>query len=313
MGKLIKSNSTQKNLEYVSCDLCGADNTEILFTGKDRMLNVDGYFNVVKCLKCDLIYINPRPNQKHIHEYYPVEYSPFDIKRNIISGWMEHKLIQKDISVLKKNVDCDAQILEIGCGNGEYLKSLKNTGFEVTGVELNPHAAKIAKEKIRSNVIIGTVFDGKFKDKSFDIIIMRHVLEHVPNPSMTIQEIYRILKDDGIFIFSTPNTNTIESVIFGKFWYDWDVPRHLYGFNSKTLMKILEKNNFKVSSVSYSIVPNNWIGSFKYWLGAIKAPSRITSFFNIQNVILLCLFFPISLTFGILKKSGRIQVIAKKL
>ena len=63
--------------EYVNCNLCNADNTQLLFTGKDRRFKKEGLFNVVKCKECGLIYLNPRPTQVDIGYYYPTEYWPY--------------------------------------------------------------------------------------------------------------------------------------------------------------------------------------------------------------------------------------------
>lgn len=63
--------------EYVRCNLCEADNSQLLFVGKDRWFKKEGLFNVVKCKECGLIYLNPRPTQKDIGHYYPTEYCPY--------------------------------------------------------------------------------------------------------------------------------------------------------------------------------------------------------------------------------------------
>jgi len=63
--------------EYVRCNLCDADNTQLLFVGKDRLFKKAGLFNVVKCKECGLIYLNPRPTQKSISYYYPPDYDPY--------------------------------------------------------------------------------------------------------------------------------------------------------------------------------------------------------------------------------------------
>ncbi len=63
--------------EYAKCNLCDADNTQLLFIGKDRLFKKAGLFNVVKCKECGLIYLDPRPTQKSINYYYPPYYGPY--------------------------------------------------------------------------------------------------------------------------------------------------------------------------------------------------------------------------------------------
>ena len=60
---------TQK-LEYINCDLCGADETEFLFVANENQFHLDGQFNVVKCKKCGLVYVNPRPTKENIGFYH---------------------------------------------------------------------------------------------------------------------------------------------------------------------------------------------------------------------------------------------------
>ena len=56
-------------MEYVKCNLCGSDRTKLLFTGRDRLYDIAGTFNLVRCQVCRLVYINPRPAEKDILAY----------------------------------------------------------------------------------------------------------------------------------------------------------------------------------------------------------------------------------------------------
>ncbi len=68
---------SQIMLEHVDCALCGEDNTDLLFVGRDRLHNKEGEFGVVKCKDCGLIYTNPRPTREQMAYYYPQDYSPY--------------------------------------------------------------------------------------------------------------------------------------------------------------------------------------------------------------------------------------------
>lgn len=282
------------------------------------MVHHPGEFSVVQCLDCGLAYLNPRPKKEKIAEFYPEEYSPFTEKKSKIFRWIKKMLAQRDIRKLKKMTEKkydkrNLRILEIGCATGEYLCHLRNDGgCEVTGVELSPFAAECARKEHSLNVVTGTVFDGKFQDKAFDVVIMKHVLEHVYNPSETLHEIHRLLAEDGKFIFVLPNIQCFEIRIFGKYWQGWDVPRHMYHFEPTTIRQVLDKNSFALERISYSSVPNDWIWSSKHYFYAKSYPHFIIQFFDVQNVFLLGLFFPVSLILGALGQSGRIEVVATK-
>jgi SAM-dependent methyltransferase len=320
VAKMIKgdveehSDKIETNMEYANCDLCGADDTTLLFVEKDRMTHREGEFNVVKCNSCGLVYLNPRPTQAKISEFYPGEYSPFKSDKNRLIKYVERKIAEKSVKEIKRLVNKDnIKILEIGCGTGDYLALLRDIGgWDVMGVEMSPYAAECARREHGLNVITGTIFDGKFTDESFDVIIMKHVFEHVHNPSETLKEINRLLNKNGKFIFIVPNINTIEIKIFDKYWHGWDVPRHLYDFSPETITKLLDKNGFVIHSISYSWVPNHWIGSCKHILDEKSFPLFIRNFFNVHNVFLFGLFFPLSFCLSILHQSGRIEVTAQK-
>lgn len=306
-------NENIHSMENISCDLCDSNNSTLLYIGKDRMFKKKGLFNIAKCNNCGLIYINPRPTEEKIMEFYPNEYAPYNIKKNRIIKLVKERLIKNDIKQLKKIIKRSGRILEIGCATGEYLLAIKNTGrWEVHGVEISSYASKYAREKFDLNVITGTVFDATFPNEYFDAVIMNHVLEHVPNPSETITEINRILRKSGKFIFVIPNIDSYEAKIFEEYWYGLDVPRHLYNFSPKTLREILQKCNFEIQNIYHISIPNQWIGSLKYFFVEKRAPSTIIKFFNINNVFLLLVFTPISFLLSILGKSGRIKIMAKK-
>jgi ubiquinone/menaquinone biosynthesis C-methylase UbiE len=300
--------------EYISCDLCGSYDTSPILESRDYLKCGLEIFYLVKCNKCGLIYLNPRPTQKTISQFYPEEYRPFINKKNGFIDRFKSLLIKNDIRVFKKLMNReDLKILEVGCANGSYLSQLKKMSkFEVTGVEFSPLVAGYARKTYDINVISGTIFDAKFQDSSFDIVIMRHVLEHVYNPSETIQEIGRILKKDGIFYGIVPNTKCIEVKIFKKWWPGWDLPRHLYDFNPDTIRIILEKNGFQDIDISYQCIPNYWIGSLKNYFEDRNYKKISNSLLNLDNVFLLLTFLPLSYLASILRISGRITVIAKK-
>ena len=75
----------EATMEYVSCNLCASNKTELLFVSKDMLLNKPGQFRIVKCKNCGLIYLNPRPSESALRQYYPKQYysyqPPGDKKR----------------------------------------------------------------------------------------------------------------------------------------------------------------------------------------------------------------------------------------
>ncbi len=75
--------------EYVSCNLCAGNKTELLFVSKDMLLNKPGQFRIVKCKNCGLIYLNPRPSESALGQYYPKQYYSYQPPGNKKRGRLE--------------------------------------------------------------------------------------------------------------------------------------------------------------------------------------------------------------------------------
>lgn len=296
-------------MKYIKCNLCGSDDYRLLFKTHEKMFNLPGEFSVVECKRCSLIYLNPQLEPDEINRYYPDEYDAYS-KGRILE--MAQRIIAKlDSKNFKKYIPNNAKILEIGCGSGEYLNGLRRDKWEVTGIDISEYAVSIAKKKYNLNVMMGDLLSMKFEEKSFDLVILRHVLEHLPDPDEELKEIRRILKDNGLIYLVIPNADTLERNVFKEYWFPYEVPRHLFLFSVRTITELLRRNKFKVLSLKHSIVPNNWILSLHLYLKE-KNYQKISNFFTISNPLLLLLFTPVTIFLSILKTSGRIKILAEK-
>lgn len=308
--------SKEEGLGYVKCNLCGSDDSIILFTGKDRLHKKTGLFNVVRCRKCGLIYTNPRPNKKLISQYYPSEYWSFrEVKKESIAIEaflkIDHALINAICYKMSIPFKSDGKILDIGVGTGKYLYSMKKLGWQAYGVEISDLAAKYAREELGLNVFTGTVEEASFPNGFFDGITMHQVLEHVADPTATLLEINRILKDDGLLAISVPDAGSFEARIFKKYCQSyWDIPRHFYHFSPKTLKALLEKTGFGVIKIKHDPHPGGILGSLRYVFDDIKIDSRIS--FAVTYTLAYPLAYLMGFILGKLNSSGNMAVYARK-
>ncbi len=115
---------------------------------------------------------------------------------------VEKKIIFKEI---KENY----LVLDIGCGTGEQLKYIKNG----IGLDISIEMAKIAYKKTNKPVVVGNVEHLPFKNKSFDAVISFFGALNHCNIRRAFREIRRVLKDDGIFIFTVANVYDIKWIL----------------------------------------------------------------------------------------------------
>lgn len=278
--------------EYVSCELCGADDTQRLFCGRDRQLNVKGVFSVVKCRNCGLIYINPRPTQEAILRYYPEEYRGFShvspenrfIKglRRILKRFLFEMVPQGEkvlssvrsatpwLPAVRKRT---GRVLDVGCGEGRTLYRLKQLGWQTYGVELDHKAARHASETLGLNIFCVQLEEASFPAEYFDLLIFRHSLEHLPHPLASLCEAHRVLKVGGEAIVEVPNACSLQARLFRDRWVYWDIPRHLYTFSDVTLQRMLTRAGFSKASLWHLPATGGVAASLQYvWNDLTKDP-----------------------------------------
>lgn len=135
-------------------------------------------------------------------------------------------------------------ILDIGCGRGDYLKRMKDLGWNVLGIEPDPVSAQLAKSK-GINIFNGPLEKAGLEEESADQITMQHVLEHLIDPLVYLKECHRILKKGGRLVIYTPNLNSLGHRIFRQSWRGLEPPRHLYVFSTRSLKSLFDKSLFK--------------------------------------------------------------------
>jgi len=143
--------------------------------------------------------------------------------------------------------DSAPRLLDVGCGAGYLLDAGRALGWEVQGVELSPFAADQAREEQGLPVFQGELAEASFPSESFDLIVMRELLEHVADPLALLLEARRIVRGDGLLFVQVPNDlEGMRMRLFRQVW--WLIPPlHLYYFQRETLQSLLGKAGFRVA------------------------------------------------------------------
>ena len=301
-------------MKKVTCNLCGADDTRLLFTGTDRDFpeNKEVY-QIHQCKHCALIYLNPRPDTaEEMAAIYPSEYGSYMKEDQRLLVALRRMAWKPEIREIVRLTDESSPILEIGCATGEFLAGLRAAGrSNLQGLEFSHHAADVARRRHGLDVKRGELLEANFPDRTFDLVMMRHVLEHVSDPRATLTEIRRILKAGGLCIFTIPNPDSQTAQLFRRDWYGHSVPRHFYGFPGRALGRLLSNVGLELVTVKHAYTPNVWIGSVRYWLAA-RGAGRLGRFFRYENPIALALFAPLGIVSALMRSSGTIRVIVSK-
>ena len=295
------------------CPICHSENIKFVSRTRDFSDSKDELFVFSKCLDCKVFFLSERPKKEEAGKYYRQDYQPYFAHYNYLTELFIKWRTSREIRIYKKLNKNIKEVLEIGCSFGKYLKDLRDRGnFNVTGVEISQEMAQKGKEEFDLEIKAGELLECNFDSNRFDLIIMSHVIEHLYNSQETLKEAFKILNPKGLILIKTPNFETIERKIFGKYWSVYEAPRHVAIFSRKTIRELLEKNSFKILKIYYEKTPNNIISSIKNFLTDKNFNRRIINFFNLNNYFLLFLFLPVSFVLGLFKTSGRIVVIAQK-
>lgn len=261
-------------MEYINCILCKEDNMVTVLKGTDlRYSTSNESFNIVRCKKCGLVFINPRPEKTEIGKYYPDNYRT----RKTLNAESLKKRIKKyenRFIALRINnpwymdIPPGANVLDIGCGSGELLMKLNELGCNAYGIDVDEITSKYLCEEMKFNVTTCDIDDGSsFEEDFFDVVIMRHSLEHVHDPVKVMREVRRIIKTNGELIIGVPNIGSIIAKLTGEYWADLDIPRHLFHFNPQTISALLINSGFSVEKIFHEFKVMNR-SNIKRWISA---------------------------------------------
>ncbi len=231
-----------------NCPICNSTQFKSFLEVEDYFLSHE-IFTIQKCKSCEFVFTNPRPSEINLGKYYQSEkYISHSSSSKSITDKIYYAIrnytIKKKFKLIHKYYKA-GKILDIGCGTGEFLNFFKAHGWETMGIEPNKTARNSAIEKYGLTVQPEKEIDELVKSE-FEIITMWHVLEHVPDLNLRIQQLKHLIKEKGILIIAVPNIESKDANIYGKYWAALDVPRHLYHFNKSAVQNLFNKEGFEI-------------------------------------------------------------------
>jgi SAM-dependent methyltransferase len=226
-------------MHSLKCTLCG----EIARPQFEALAaeETGNLFSVLTCPVCFLGHTIPQPEDlaSYYTNYQGGPSTDFCTKRRL--GFVRAAL---------RNVPDGGTLLDVGCGDGHFLKAARKLGWKVAGTELNPEPARAAGLEVSSSLI-----DLKHL-APVDCITLWHSLEHLRNPLSSISELVTFLKPGGTVVAAVPNAQGWQARFFGPKWLHLDIPRHLFHFGPASLKRLLEGAGL--------IVKRTWHQEFEY-------------------------------------------------
>jgi SAM-dependent methyltransferase len=238
--------------EEPRCLLCNSDRASLLIEAPDTLPGSDGlWFAVAQCQDCGLCYTSPRPGDRAIGRFYPVSATPHDRApaprarrwwRISMRGRARHEL--HNLAPYGRS-----RLLDVGCGSGSFLARMRQRGWNVTGLDTSTATVQHLRGELGLSALVGSLPHPELADCSFDVITMRHSLEHVHRPLDVLRAAHRLLAVGGRLVVSASNIDSLPFKWFGRHWRGLDLPRHLTHFTPDTLQLMLARAGFEVGPV----------------------------------------------------------------
>jgi len=244
------------------CPLCETRHAVLVFQAADAESGMQK-FDLLACTNCGLVRTDPVLAKNELAHYYQQDYYGDGNNKFLpMVEWpvqLANKLRARNLLArlrASKNSQClHPRVLDIGCGRGGLLQELAILGCACHGLE-RLGFAKTAESKAYE-LHLGELQAQGFADSSFDMLVIWHVLEHLPDPADTISQAAKLLRPGGLLVLAVPNFTSRQARWFKHNWFHLDIPRHLWHFKPDNLSGLCESTGLKLQTSSgYSLQQN---------------------------------------------------------
>lgn len=242
------------------CGFCKSKESTLCYSTNDIFGND---YEWHQCHQCGAYFLAPYPDADRLDQAYDESYygqgeEKFD------DGMVEQLLNyfrRRRAKKIAQLINNEGKILDIGCGNGQFLEMIGTLGaIQTNGLEMPGNSANRAAAILGDRLHVGSLESGIYAAGSFDAITLFHVFEHLTEPQEYLVEISKLLKPGGILYMSFPNIGSIQSRIFKGRWLHLDPPRHLFLFKTKDFKSTMVQYGFEVIGEQHFNIEYNPFG-----------------------------------------------------
>ena len=229
-----------------ACIGCGKPG-DLLHAGlTDTLFTAPGVWSLRRCVACGLGWLDPQPRASEIGKFYagywthdaadPIAAAPHGSGglRRAIKAVLATLLFWRSVTfrggLMHLQGLAPGRLLDVGCGNGQFLATAAAVGWNATGIDFDEQAVAAARRLPGVRAEVGDLMDQAFPAAAFDAIVLNNVIEHVPDPVATFAECARLLRPGGRLVMITPNLDALGHRAFGPDWRGLEPPRHLHVF-----------------------------------------------------------------------------------
>jgi SAM-dependent methyltransferase len=251
--------------EEIACPVCGANETERVLLARDLLFASPGGYPLVRCVKCQMEYVSPRPTGSALGRHYPADYFGYSLHEDAPAFMqpflraMAQGISRRRLQYLERvtgKLTPEAALLDVGCGVNRLLELIRDErGCTGTGLDFKPEIVEYVRERLQMPIVQGSLLDAKLPDSAYDVVFMMEYLEHELDPRAVLQEARRVTKTGGHLALELPHIAAWPGRLFGARWWNLDIPRHLMFFTPDTLRRMLDECGYELVRVEPFSLP----------------------------------------------------------
>lgn len=213
---------------------------------------------IYRCLDDNLFFSFDKKNGQFHYDQNYYESTPYNQRQIFNNVYFQEKLDKIMTLAQEKRPN----ILDVGCGWGNFLQVIKNNHLPYLGIDLSSRAVAICREKKLNCQEADLISLSKIKGQQYSVITFFQVIEHIKNPLDYLKAAKKLLKKNGILLITTPNNQSPLRYLFGSHWSVYNTPSHYFFYSNKSLERLLKAagfNNFKIKIDRFRFFSSDYV------------------------------------------------------